>query len=338
MLTFAIETSCDDTGVAIIKSDSCLKHEIIVNLVSSQFKVHRKFGGVVPKLASREHSKNLPLLVKKLFVEIKKILPDFSFNDIDIVAYTALPGLEPCLLIGITVAKALAYFLNKPSIAVNHIHSHIYSVLLSPEIQKNINLLKFPAQALVVSGGHTELYYLKNLYSLKKIGQTEDDASGEAFDKGARLLGGPYPGGPFIEKLSYQGDKKAFSFPRPMMKKGGYNFSFSGLKTALLYKLQNMKKHEIKKRAADLAASYQEAIIESLIIKTLKAASDFNIKTLIVSGGVSANSCLIDAFKKKIAEKFNNISLLVPPKNLSTDNAAMIGVLGAIQYLKNKKI
>lgn len=332
MLTFAIETSCDDTGVALIKSDSPFKHEIIVNLVSSQFKIHKKFGGVVPKLASREHGKNLPILVKKAYKEAKKILPNFSFDNIDLIAYTQSPGLEPCLLVGIATAKTLAYFLNKPAIPVNHVLSHIYSVLLLPEIQNNPKIFRFPAAALVVSGGHTELYYLKNLKSLKKIGRTKDDAAGEAFDKGARLLSGPYPGGPYIEKLSQNADESAFSFPRPMIKSLGYNFSFAGLKTALLYTLQKMKKNEIEHKKNDLAASYQKAIVESLAAKSLKAVKDYKVKTLIVSGGVSANSRLIDFFKEKIGQEKLDITFLVPPKFLCTDNAAMIGVLGAIQY------
>ncbi len=337
MLTFAIETSCDDTGVALVESKSILEHKIIVNLVSSQFKIHQKFGGVVPKLASRQHGKNLPILIETAYQFIKKNRPNFSFNQIDLIAYTSYPGLEPCLLVGITTAKTLAYFLDKPALPINHIISHIYSVLLSPEIQNKPTLLKFPAVALVVSGGHTELYYLKTLKPIK-IGQTKDDAAGEAFDKGARLLGGPYPGGPYIEKLSQNADELAFNFPRPMIRSNDYNFSFSGLKTALLYTLQKMKKKEINRNKRKLAASYQRAIVETLVLKTLKAVKDYNAKTLIVSGGVSANLRLINFFKEKISKEKLNIQFFVPPKFLSTDNAAMIGVLGAIQMLaKNHK-
>jgi len=333
MLTFAIETSCDDTGVALIKSESLLKHEIIVNLVSSQFKVHQKFGGVVPKLASRQHGKNLPILIKKAYYQIKSSLPNFSFQDIDLVAYTQKPGLEPCLLVGITTAKNLAYFINKPSTPVNHVHSHIYSVLLLPEIKNNPNILKFPAIALVVSGGHTELYYLKNLKSFKKIGQTQDDAAGEAFDKGARLLGGPYPGGPYIEKLSKNGDKNAFLFPRPMIKSNDFNFSFSGLKTALLYTLQKMNKNDINKQKNNLAASYQEAIVETLTLKTLAAAKKLNCASIIIGGGVALNLRLKEYFQEKIKTNSLNINLFISSKELSTDNAAMIGVLGSIQFM-----
>lgn len=335
MLILAIETSCDDTGVALVQSDSLLKHKIIVNLVSSQFKIHKKFGGVVPKLASREHSKNLPLLLKKVCCLAKENLLDFSLKDIDIVAYTEKPGLEPCLLVGSVTAKTLAYFLDKPALPVNHIIAHIYSILLAPIVQKNTEILKFPVIALVASGGHTELYYLKNLFSIKKIGQTKDDAAGEAFDKGARLLGGPYPGGPYIEKLAKTGNKKLFTFPRPMLKSNDYNFSFAGLKTSLLYTLQKMKKNEIKKNLNNLAASYQEAIVESLVLKTLKAAEDFQAASIIIGGGVSVNARLIELFQEKIKADFPVINLFYPPPYLTGDNAAMIGVLGAINYIND---
>ncbi|MCL5004400.1 MAG: tRNA (adenosine(37)-N6)-threonylcarbamoyltransferase complex transferase subunit TsaD [Patescibacteria group bacterium] len=335
MRILAIETSCDETAIALIDAKGGLNNpqfKIIKNLVASQIKIHQPFGGVVPNLAKREHLKNLPILFKKILNSKSYIL-----NSIDLIAVTVGPGLEPALWTGINFAKNLKSNL----IGVNHLEGHLYSNILENVRMNKKNI--FPAIALIVSGGHTILVKMDSLAKYKKIGETRDDAVGEAFDKVARLLNLPYPGGPEIEKLAKIGNADAIDFPRPMLNQKNYDFSFSGLKTAVLYYLRDNK--NFKKE--DVAAAFQKAAFDILIKKTLRAAKEFNAKSIFISGGVAANKTLAKEFKKAInnqkpktnppagGEKLK-IKVFFPNKKFCTDNAVMIAVAGYINYLKKK--
>lgn len=327
MKILAIETSCDDTSIALIeaKGNPLSKNnsgnwriKILKNFVSSQIKVHEPFGGVVPTLAKREHIKNLPILWKRIVKQGKKA---------DLLAVTVGPGLEPALWAGIEFAKNLAKELNKPLIGVNHLEGHLYSNWLVSG-KKNP---KFPAIILLVSGGHTILLKMDSLTKWKKLGETRDDAAGEAFDKVARLLNLPYPGGPQIEKIAKEGNSKSVAFPRPMLRDKNYEFSFSGLKTSVLYYLRDNP----KTNKADMAASFQQAVLDVLIGKTIRAAKEFNAKSVLLCGGVAANKTLRNALKKesvKIGAEF-----FAPQFKFNTDNAAMIAAAAYVQKLRKKK-
>ena len=327
MLILGIETSCDDTGIAIVEvapTKVGVVFDILSNTISSQIKVHQKYGGVVPNLAAREHLKNIEPCLKTTFKQVKT-----KPKDIDLIAVTIGPGLIPSLLIGVHFAKTLAYKWQKPIVGVNHIEAHILANLLE---NKEI---KFPAIALVVSGGHTQLILIKKIGDYKILGETRDDAAGECFDKVAKLLRLGYPGGPEIAaqaaKYKIRTTKYEIQLPRPMINHKNYDFSFSGLKTAVLYKVKDMKKINVP----EMCYEVQQAIIDVLIEKTLRAAKEYKVRTIILSGGVAANEELRKQFKLKIgncscirgARKLK-IDFLVPPKILCTDNAAMIAVAG----------
>jgi len=322
MIILAIETSCDDTCVAVIKASGKKnpRFEILSNIVSSQVEIHKKWGGIYPALAKREHQKNLPIILKKVLKKTK----------IDLVAVTIGPGLEPCLWVGVNFAKSLSRKLNVPIIPVNHVEGHILV-----NFQFSIfNFQKlFPAVCLVVSGGHTQLILMKNFGSYQILGETRDDAAGECFDKVARILGLGYPGGPAIaaqaRKLQTTNYKLQTKLPRPMLNQKNYDFSFSGLKTAVLY---NYKKHSKEKMAKET----QQAIIDVLLKKTIKAAKDYRAKTIILGGGVAANSELRKQFKLKIKNLKLKINFLVPSKQFCTDNAVMTGIAGYYNYLQGK--
>ncbi len=326
MKILAIETSCDETAIALVEAkeglssstSSGLRFKILKNLVASQIKVHQPFGGIVPNLAKREHLKNLPILFKKIAVNGHAINPD-------IVAVTVGPGLEPCLWTGINFTKEL--YKKSKIIGVSHLEGHLYSFLISKR------KIEFPAISLLVSGGHTILLLMKDLNHYKKLGETRDDAVGEAFDKVGRLLGLPYPAGPIIEKFAKKGNPEAVNFPRPMINQKNYDFSFSGLKTAVFYYLKNQEERFL----ADIAASFQAAAFDVLISKTLRAAQEYGVKSISISGGVAANKTLQKQFKLRIKNLKLKIDFLAPPKFLCTDNAAMIAVAGYINYLKEKK-
>jgi len=300
MNILAIETSCDDTCIAIV-SFSKKGYKVLSNIVSSQVELHKKYGGVYPALAKREHEKNLPLVLEKALKKAKN-------PKIDKVAVTIGPGLDPCLWTGVNFVKTLGY----PIIPVNHIEGHL--------LVNKIN--KFPAMALIVSGGHTQLILVKGIGKYKILGETRDDAAGECFDKVARILGLGYPGGEKIYKKakSFKG-KTSLSLPRPMINQKNYDFSFSGLKTAVLYS-------KVKNKA-EACKEVQQAIIDVLVKKTIKAMRDYRIDTLILGGGVSANKELRRQFKKQVKE------LIVPDPKFSTDNAVMIAL--AAYYKKPKK-
>ncbi|MEK7519531.1 MAG: tRNA (adenosine(37)-N6)-threonylcarbamoyltransferase complex transferase subunit TsaD [Patescibacteria group bacterium] len=330
MTILGIETSCDDTAIAILKIRG-KKFEILSNVVASQVNLHQKYGGVYPTLAKREHQKNLPIVLEKALKKTKN-------PKIDLIAVTIGPGLEPCLWTGINFAKDLSKKWKLPLIPINHIEAHIFANFVGKEPKTNF----FPAICLVVSGGHTQLILMKNIGSYKIIGETRDDAAGECFDKTARILGLEYPGGPAIakqvKKLKNTNYKLITNLPRPMIHQKNYDFSFSGLKTAVLYDFKSRpeKVRKSKLYIKEMCNEIQQAIIDVLISKTLKAAKDFKAKTIILGGGVSANNELRKQFKVYSLE--SKVEFLVPPKKLCTDNAVMIATSAYFYWLKNKEL
>ena len=309
MKIFAIETSCDETAAALVETKGG-RFRILANTVLSQIDIHRQYGGVVPEIAARHHIQNIIPVIQQT-LEQAKIKP----AQIDQLAVTVGPGLITALIVGIETAKVLAYAWKKPIIPVNHMKAHLYANWL------NNQSIRFPALTLIVSGGHTELILQTNQTKIKKIGATIDDAAGEAFDKVAQLLGLGYPGGPIISTSALTGNAQAFKFPRPMINDHGFNFSFSGLKTAVLYTVNKIKKLD-QPTKADLAASFQQAVTDVLTAKTMAAARKHKVKTVMLSGGVAANKLLRETLEKKAREL--NLKFLTPEINLCTDNAAMI--------------
>jgi len=336
MKILSIETSCDETGISILDCKGGLKKpsfEILANSISSQVKIHAPYGGVFPALAKREHIKNLPILLEKVLAKSK-------IKKINLIAVTSGPGLEPALWTGIVFAKELALKWNVPLIPVNHMEGHIISVFGKNKGEFSIPKISLPALSLLVSGGHTELVLVNNWGKYKVIGETLDDAAGEAFDKVARMLGLPYPGGPEISKLAEkarQGMPLAtcqghpLALPRPMKYSKDFDFSFSGLKTAVLYLIKKIGLLDEKTKMA-IAMEFENAVVETLIHKTKKAIEKYGIQTLIVAGGVSANKYL----RTEVKRNFKNIKILFPEQKLSTDNSIMIGMVGYMKYLKNK--
>lgn len=317
-LILAIETSCDDTSAAIVDG----RCDVLSNVISSQEEVHLKYGGVVPELASREHIRTLIPIVE---MALEKA--DVTLDNIDAVAVSANPGLIGSLLVGVSFAKGLAFSLKKPLIAVNHIFGHVFANFLE---HKGI---EFPFLALVVSGGHTELVIFTSPVECRILGKTVDDAAGEAFDKIGKLLGLPYPGGPHVDKLAKEGNSTVLEFPLPMLKHDNFDFSFSGLKTAGMLYLK--KKGDMAgKELHDFAASFQHAIIEVLFRKTIRALEENSLKTLLLAGGVAANSKLRSTFSDYCTN--HHIALYYPSPLFCTDNAAMIGAAAQFKY-KSKK-
>lgn len=316
-LILAIETSCDETAAAVIKNGT----EILSNVVSSQIESHKRFGGVVPEIASRHHVEQFTYIIEEALNEA-----NVTFRDLSAIAVTEGPGLVGALLIGVNGAKALAYAHQLPLIGVHHIAGHIYANRLVTE-------MKFPLLALVVSGGHTELVYMKEHGHFEVIGETRDDAVGEAYDKVARTLGLPYPGGPHIDRLAQIGDA-TIDLPRAWLEPDSYDFSFSGLKSAVINTLHNAKQRNEEIKQEDLAASFQASVIEVLVTKTERAVREFGVKQLLVAGGVAANKGLRTALEKQF---FNtDVEMVIPPLSLCTDNAAMIGAAASILFKKGK--
>ncbi|MGG1398176.1 tRNA (adenosine(37)-N6)-threonylcarbamoyltransferase complex transferase subunit TsaD [Bacillus salipaludis] len=311
-----IETSCDETAVAIIKNG----REIAANIVASQIESHKRFGGVVPEIASRHHVEQITIVLEEALDQA-----NLSFKDIDAIAVTEGPGLVGALLIGVNAAKALAFAHNLPLVPVHHIAGHIYANRLVTE-------MKFPLLALVVSGGHTELVYMKEHGHFEVIGETRDDAAGEAYDKVARTLNLPYPGGPHIDRLAHEGSP-TINLPRAWLEEGSYDFSFSGLKSAVINTVHNAEQRGETISPEDLAASFQESVIDVLVKKTEKAASEYNVKQVLLAGGVAANKGLRSALEK-VFSHYPEIELVVPPISLCTDNAAMIAAAGSIMFEK----
>lgn len=319
MTILSIETSCDETAAAVVSKDFSEKNvKILSNIVASSLIFHSKTGGIIPDIAAREQLKFIIPVVEQAINDSK-----IPIKNIDAIAITYGPGLIGSLLIGVETAKTLAYLWNKPIIPVNHLLGHIYANWLTTKDQKP-HVIEFPALALLVSGGHTDLILLESHKKIKWIGGTLDDAAGEAFDKIGRLLNLPYPGGPSIEKASERGDVSRFTFPRPMIGSKDFDFSFSGLKAAVMREVKKIKNMD-EKIKADIAASVQKSIIEVLARKTLKAAKKYDVKSLLLGGGVASNQKLREYLELEI-------KLFAPPKSLCTDNAAMIGAYAAFNY------
>jgi N6-L-threonylcarbamoyladenine synthase len=310
----AIESSCDDTGVAVVRKNGD-KVDVLADFVNSQ-SIHRTTGGVIPEQAAREHTR----VIGPIITDVMK-RSGLTSQDIDAITITTCPGLMPSLAVGVQAAKALAYAWNKNIVPVHHIEGHIYSALL--EI-KNTEL--FPSLAVIISGGHTMLIRMKNHLSYEVLGETRDDAIGEVFDKVARMLGLGYPGGPIISKLADTGNSKAYTFPRPMMHSHDLDFSYSGLKTAVLYQVQAIGEAITEQDKANIAASFQQAIIDSVIGKLVLALDQDDYKTILFAGGVAANTALRNAMQQEADAR--NIVLSIAPKELCGDNAVMIGQVG----------
>lgn len=311
-----IETSCDETAVAIIKNG----REIAANVVASQIESHKRFGGVVPEIASRHHVEQITIVIEEALSQAK-----LTFADLDAIAVTEGPGLVGALLIGVNAAKALAFAHNKPLVPVHHIAGHIYANRLITE-------LKFPLIALVVSGGHTELVYMKEHGHFEVIGETRDDAAGEAYDKVARTLNMPYPGGPHIDRLAQEGSP-TIDLPRAWLEEGSYDFSFSGLKSAVINTVHNAEQRGEAIAPEDLAASFQASVIEVLVKKTERAVAEYGVNQVLVAGGVAANKGLRAALEKAFADH-DKVELVIPPLSLCTDNAAMIAAAGSVMFEK----
>ncbi len=311
-IILAIESSCDETAVAILKD----KKELLANVVSTQIATHKLYGGVVPELASRMHVENISYVLKEALEKA-----NVTMDDVDAIAVTKGPGLIGSLHIGMQAAKTLAFACDKPLIGVHHIAGHIYANQL-------ISDMKFPLIALVVSGGHTELVYMKDHLQFEIIGTTLDDAIGEAYDKVGRIIHVPYPGGPEIDRLAKNG-QPSYPLPRPM-NDDTYNFSYSGLKSAVINLVHKMDQRHEEVNKEDLSCSFQEAALGILVDKTLRAAKEYNVKQVIVAGGVSANSKL----RADLTRVFENemIDLILPPLWCCTDNAAMIAMAGSYMY------
>lgn len=312
-IALGIETSCDDTSVALV-DDSGL---VIAQLMASQIKGHLPFGGVVPEVASRLHSEALLPLIDNVISN----LPG-GWNDVDLISVSSRPGLIGSLLVGVVCAKTLALSFDKPLIGVNHIHGHIFSPFLRSEDHESVRT-EFPYISLVVSGGHTHLYLVKSFTEVKELGKTRDDAAGEAFDKFANLLRLGFPGGPLVDRYGQGGDKKAYQFPKALLKSEGYEFSFSGLKASAARMIEKLAPPLSEKQIRDLCASYQEAIAQVLVHQLKKAMTDFDVNKVSISGGVSANSRL-----RELTSGWAE----APKMKYCTDNASMIAFVGLKQF------
>ncbi|MEW6405586.1 MAG: tRNA (adenosine(37)-N6)-threonylcarbamoyltransferase complex transferase subunit TsaD [Chloroflexota bacterium] len=313
----AIESSCDETACAIIENGRAL----LTSVVASQMEVHARYGGVYPEVASRQHVLSIVPVVEQALAQ-----SHLTLKDIDAVAVTRGPGLAGSLVVGMNMAKGLALGLGRPLVAVNHLEGHIYSSWVYNAGEAAPAEPQFPLMALLVSGGHTELNLMTDHLTYKRLGSTLDDAAGEAFDKVARLLGLPYPGGPSIQEAAEEGDPTRFSFPRAWLE-GTDNFSFSGLKTAVLYEIRELEKKRFSLPVHDLAASFQAAAVDVLFTKTMEAAREHQAKEILVAGGVSANRALRKAFQSQTEFKVH-----IPPLSLCTDNAAMIAAAGYFRF------
>ncbi|WP_077702500.1 tRNA (adenosine(37)-N6)-threonylcarbamoyltransferase complex transferase subunit TsaD [Virgibacillus dokdonensis] len=318
VVILGIETSCDETAVAIVKNGK----KILSNVVSSQIESHKRFGGVVPEIASRHHVEQITYVLEEAMEQAA-----ISWSEIDGIAVTEGPGLVGALLVGVNAAKALAFSKHKPLIGVHHIAGHIYANRLQDEF-------KFPLLGLIVSGGHTELVIMKAHGEYEVIGETRDDAAGEAYDKVARLLNLPYPGGPEIDKLAKRGEE-TIDFPRAWLEPDSYDFSFSGLKSSVTNTIHRAKQRGVSLKAEDIAASFQASVVDVLTMKTVRAAKEYHVKQVIVAGGVAANKGLRSSLQQEFANL--QIPLQIPPLSLCTDNAAMIAAAGTIAFEQGRR-
>lgn len=306
-LILAVESSCDETSVAVVE-DGTIVHS---NIVASQIKSHMRFGGVVPEIASRHHVEQITQCIEEALTEA-----EVGYDDLSAVAVTQGPGLVGALLIGVNAAKAVAYAHQLPLIAVNHMAGHIYANRL-------VKPLIFPLLALVVSGGHTELVYMKEDGDYTIIGETRDDAAGEAYDKIGRVLGLPYPGGKKIDEMAHLGED-TYHFPRAMLKEDNYDFSFSGLKSSFINTVHNANQKGEPLNDINLAASFQASVTEVLVSKTLRAAKEYDVKQLLLAGGVAANKGLRDTFTKVMAEELPDVEMIIPPLSLCGDRKSVV--------------
>lgn len=326
MKILALETSCDETAVALIEANA-KKYKVLANLVSSQINIHKKYGGIVPEVAARKHIEVIMLLLERALARDPaskrlgaKIIPDA-------IAVTAGPGLMTSLLVGVETAKTLATVWQKPIVAVNHLEGHILSPVLADQSSANWQKIGFPALCLVVSGGHTQLILMKSMGKYQIVGETLDDAAGEAFDKVAKILGLGYPGGPVISRWATSGQPGRVEFARPMMNRQDFNFSFSGIKTSVLYYVQKQKKIS-KQHKADICLEFEKAVVEVLVSKAIRAAKKYKAKTVMLGGGVAANSRLREEMMRGVIEKLSGVSYMSPNIKHSTDNALMIAAAG----------
>lgn len=366
MRILGIETSCDETAAAIVETTNEALHvRLLSNIVRSQINLHAQYGGVVPNLAKREHERLLSTIVLEALAKAsitpipagaisdganlahlfernqvlwetfqRDILP-LEKPDVDLIAVTNGPGLEPALWVGVTFARALALHWNIPIVGVDHMEGHISANFIEQENTDHLSDASFPILALTISGGHTQLVLMRESLRYELLGETVDDAAGEAFDKVARMLGLPYPGGPSIAKAATEGNPSAFDLPRPMAHSGDYNFSFSGLKTAVRYILDDMDEVTRAKATADMAASFQQAVIDTVVTKTVRAANEYGVATVVLAGGVAANTSLREQLGEAVQKK-TGASYRVPAITLATDNAAMIAARGALGALNKE--
>jgi len=314
LFILSIETSCDETSAAVIENGDTM----LSNIVASQINSHKRFGGIVPEVASRHQVEYITLIIEEAMTEAA-----VGFDDLDAVAVTEGPGLVGPLLIGVNAAKAIAFAHDLPLIPVNHLAGHIYANQL-------IEPLEFPLLALVVSGGHTELIYMKEHGSFEVVGETRDDAAGEAYDKIGRVLGVPYPGGKHIDEMSKEGED-TFDFPRAMIDDASYDFSFSGLKSAFINTVHNAAQRNETLNGKDLATSFQNAVVDVLVDKTIRAAKEYEVKQVVLAGGVAANSGLRRDLDEAVSDELAGVNLVIPPVSLTGDNAAMIGAAAFLE-------
>ncbi|MCX6739174.1 MAG: tRNA (adenosine(37)-N6)-threonylcarbamoyltransferase complex transferase subunit TsaD [Candidatus Parcubacteria bacterium] len=384
MNILAIETSCDETAISIIATEENSEKKsitILANVVISQIEIHKPYGGVFPALAKREHAKNLvPVLAQslekadmlqtktsekiseekqtelasllerepELLVALSEFIPTVQIPKIDYIAFTQGPGLPPALWVGLNFARAIALLWDTPLIPVNHMEGHLFSSLVNGKenVPQEIQNPKLPTLALLISGGHTEIVLMKDLFQYEVVGTTRDDAVGEAFDKAARILGLPYPGGPEISKRAKRFRErpsfakatagKQYKLPRPMLHSDDFDFSFSGIKTAVLYMVKKIEEMTEDIRE-EICYEFEEAVAETLMSKTLRAAEKYNPKTILMGGGVSANSYLQEIFKKTFQQNFPDAEISIPEKDCSTDNALMIAIAGYLRALHDPK-
>lgn len=335
LFILGIETSCDDTCASIVREGK----EILSNVVASQNEIHKKYGGVVPELASRRHIEVIDIIIKEAIEQA-----GVELDEITAVSVTNRPGLIGSLIVGVGAAKAICYAKNLPLIAVNHLKAHLFSNMLysinDQDVTKNDNheygTLNFSTKTgfigLIVSGGHSSLYRVDADWEIREIGHTLDDAAGEAFDKIARYLGLGYPGGPIIDRMAKEGNPDFIELPRPMIESRDFNFSFSGLKTSIIYKTKKDRNLMSEESLPNLVASFQKSIVDVLVEKTIEACLQHGLKNILVSGGVAANSALRNEFREKAKDK--ELNVFIPPVPLCMDNAAMVACLGYYEYLK----
>lgn len=316
-----IESSCDETSAAVVRLEATENLTLLSDITARQEEVHERFGGVVPELASRRHLESLLPVIRAALSKA-----NLNYKDLSAVACTNRPGLIGSLMIGVNAAKTICYAQKIPLVAINHLEAHLAAVLLQKP------KLEFPFVGLIISGGHTSLYEIQEGWKgFLPLGHTRDDAAGEAFDKGARLLGLPYPGGPVVAKLAEQGNPDAIDFPRALSSRNEIDFSFSGLKTSLAHYLKQHEKYNL----TDVCASYQEAIVDSLVNKSVAAVKRGSYRDLVVAGGVAANKRLREKLKSALPAR---VRLHIPPPELCTDNGAMIATLGALRFMQGDRV